>query len=204
MRFTATLKDWKWMRAAKAVRMFFELHDLTAAVKVSPLLEENVQLHIQHTAHPEIHVLLDPCQITDLQHKSKKYTLVCETCSESQNAVRNILVPVVGDDFSLEITDAKAKLAALPDTPPAPTRGSISAKTLEGLHAGFFKNQRFYVFLERLTGCTITSPAECKQVFKEYLSVTSCVQIQQEQFDSLLRDFNLFLMNTCSAGADGV
>lgn len=188
MKFNATLKDWKWMKAAKSVRMFFELHELTSAVQMSPRIEENVCMRICHSHHPQIQAIIDPCHITDLQHKNKKYTLVCETCSESQKTIKDLLVPVVGDDFILEVGTAGESTAK-----PASV-GTVSEASLKGLHATFFQNKKFWQFVADTGNMPfVDSAADCKIAYKDKMGVTSCKDLQQDAVNNSIKEFNDWL-----------
>jgi len=194
MNFTATLTDRKWMKAAKAYRMYFELDSLETAVAMTGKIEKSVQMLIKHSRYPQIQAVLDPCHIVDVPHKAKKFTLVCETCSEYQNFIGELLTPVIGDLFYITTDELTTE-----PTLPQQQLGDINEKSLKGLHATFFNNKQFWNYISSCTQTIIHSPEDCKAGFKQYMGITSCKELQQDDFDATIRGFNSWLNRGASA-----
>lgn len=188
MDFDATLTDRKWMKGAKCYRMHFELDSLETAVAMTRRIEKNIQMRITHSLYPQIQVVLDPCHIADVPHKAKKFTLVCETCSESQNFIGELLTPVIGDLFHIATNETGAA-----EPPPPAKSGTITEQAKRGLHTSFFQNKHFQGYITMVTGKDIQTPTECKAVYKEMLGVQSCKEINQTDYLSVLHAFNDWL-----------
>jgi hypothetical protein len=189
--FDATLSDRKWMKAAKAWRLFFDIpaDNSEAPVVLTSLIESNVRAHINH-AVPAACTVLAPAHVVDVPHKAKKFTLILETCNEAQNAIGTLVTPLMGDRFNIQICGQD-------DTPPATKhqerRGTIDEKSIKGLHTGFFQNRKFWEFLSERTGEKIDNPVSCKAIYKVMMQVSSCTQINQHDFDANLQEFNAWL-----------
>ena len=195
MNFDATLTDRKWMKAAKSYRLHFDLDSLEIAVAMTGRIEKNIQMRITHSQYPQIQAVLDPCHIVDVPHKAKTFTLICETCSESQNYIGALLTPVIGDTFHIATSETGSI------EPTAPTkRGTISEQAKKGLHTTFFQNKRFQEYISDLTGTIIESAVECKAVYKAMLKVQSCTDIEQSDYKSVLDGFNSWLAKRGTVG----
>jgi len=195
MNFTATLTDRKWMKSAKAYRMHFELDSLETAVAMTGKIEKNIQMRLAHSQYPQIQAVIDPCHIVDVPHKAKKFTLVCETCSECQNFIGELLTPVIWDTFNLttsEIGDQPAEHK--------PSRGTISEQALKGLHSAFFQNRMFWHYIESKTSISIETPAECKTAYKDMLGVSSCKDIDHNDYTAVRLGFNEWLSKRGTGG----
>lgn len=188
MNFDATLTDRKWMKAAKSYRLHFDLDSLEIAVAMTGRIEKNIQMRITHSQYPQIQAVLDPCHIVDVPHKAKTFTLICETCSESQNYIGALLTPVIGDTFHI----ATSEIGAIEPTAPI-KRGTISEQAKKGLHTSFFQNKHFQEYVSMVTGQDVQTPTECKAVYKGMLGVQSCKEINQTDYLSVLHAFNDWL-----------
>lgn len=181
--------DRKWMRAAKAWRCTIELPDRPQlAACLTALIESKQSITITTDDNK---IIIDPVYIVDVPSKGKKFQLVVETCYENQAGNGPILT---------EMTGCKAMVTiAPPDTEQKPVfekpeqRGTISEQAIKGLHSAFFKNPRFWQFLQDRTGETSHTEADCKHVFKRLMQVESVKHINQEDFDKLLGEFNSWL-----------
>lgn len=196
--FRAIAVDRKMMKAAKSYRLYFEIVDnLEAATDLTGKIEDNIQIRIQHNTLPQVQAVLNPCHVVDVTHKNKKFIFVCETCSEYQNAVGQLITPVLGDQFTITYTETDESIE--PAAPKAQRTGSITEQSLKGLHSMFFQNKKFWDYISSGTGRLIGTTTECKTAFKEYLGVTSCKELQQEDVDGVIRGFNAWLNRGASA-----
>lgn len=175
----------KWMRAAKAWRCTIELpDDSVLAAAITSLIDRKV---IVDFVTKDATLTIDPAFIVDVPSKGKRFYLVVETVFEHQASHGPVLTAMTGQPVNVNIR---------PEGQQAPVevkRGTIDAKTLKGLHVAFFKNQRFSAFLSEKTGAYIKCDQECKDAFKKLMGVKSCTEIDQEDFDSILREFNDWL-----------
>lgn len=194
MIFPATLIDLKWMKAAKAWRMFFELPSAVEAVQMTPHIETNVSVKLQHDSLPETPVL-NPCHIENVIHKNRKYVLSCETCSESQKFIGTLMMAMIGMTFQITVSNpTETKADATPKV------GTISEQAKKGLHTTFFQNRHFQEYISSITGKTVETPTDCKSVYKAMLQVTSCREIEQSDYKAVLDGFNSWLARR---GPDG-
>jgi len=175
----------KWMRAAKAWRCTIELpDDSVLAAAITSLIDRKV---IVDFVTKDATLTIDPAFIVDVPSKGKRFYLVVETVFEHQASHGPVLTAMTGQLVTVTIR---------PEGQQAPVevkRGTIDAKTLKGLHVAFFKNQRFSSFLSAKTGAYIKCDQECKDAFKKLMAVESCTEINQEDFDTILREFNDWL-----------
>lgn len=175
----------KWMRAAKAWRCTIELpDDSVLAAAITSLIDRKV---IVDFVTKDATLTIDPAFIVDVPSKGKRFYLVVETVFEHQASHGPVLTAMTGQLVTVTIR---------PEGQQAPVevkRGTIDAKTLKGLHVAFFKNQRFSTFLSEKTGAYIKCEQECKDAFKKLMGVESCTEINQEDFDTILREFNDWL-----------
>lgn len=175
----------KWMRAAKAWRCTIELpDDSVLAAAITSLIDRKV---IVDFVTKDATLTIDPAFIVDVPSKGKRFYLIVETVFEHQASHGPVLTSMTGQLVTVTIR---------PEGQQAPVevkRGTIDAKTLKGLHVAFFKNQRFSAFLSAKTGAYIKCDQECKDAFKKLMGVESCTEINQEDFDTILREFNDWL-----------
>ena len=191
------------MRAARAWRCFLELPDNPMlAVGLTALIERQMAVRIAGCpqAAGEVEVEIDPAYIVDVPSKGKRFQIVIETVHELQSNIGPTLTALTGCPVTLSISQA----GTTPDEPVS-QRGTISDRTLQGLHIAFFKNDRFADFLRFKTGRVFSNGGPngwrmVKIVFKEHMGVESCRGLNQEDFDALLQEFNDWLN---SGGARG-
>jgi len=180
-----TFIERKWMRAAKAWRCTIELPDNSVlAAAITSLIDRKV---IVDFVTKDATLTIDPAFIVDVPSKGKRFSLVVETVFEHQASHGPVLTAMTGQLVTVTIR---------PEGQQAPVevkRGTIDAKALKGLHVAFFKNQRFSAFLSEKTGAYIKCDQECKDAFKKLMGVESCTEINQEDFDTILREFNDWL-----------
>lgn len=175
------------MRAAKAWRCFFDLpSDPILASGLTALIDMKVNLHI--TSHDGIEVKIEPAFIVDIPCKGRRFQLVAETVFEHQAEHGPKLTAMTDQAVSLTILSEQETSA-----PPQQQRGTISERALKGLHVAFFKNQKFMKFFSVKVVAHIENERECKAEFKKYLGVQSCREINQEDFDRILAEFNAWL-----------
>ena len=175
----------KWMRAAKAWRCTIELpDDSVLAAAITSLIDRKV---IVDFVTKDATLTIDPAFIVDVPSKGKRFYLVVETVFEHQASHGPVLTAMTGQPVNVNIRPEGQQ------TPVEVKRGTIDAKTLKGLHVAFFKNQRFSAFLSEKTGAYIKCDQECKDAFKKLMGVESCTEINQEDFDTILREFNDWL-----------
>jgi hypothetical protein len=185
----------KWMRAAKAWRCAIELpDDSVLAAALTSLIEHKV---IVHLITKEVMIIIDPAFIVDVPSKGKRFRLVIETVFEQQAAHGPRLTAMTGQPVSVTILPEGQQAAPVEKNG---QRGTIDAKALKGLHVAFFKNQKFSAFLSKKTGAHIEGNQECKDAFKKLMRVESCIEINQEDFDAVLKEFNDWLNGANDAG----
>lgn len=175
------------MRSGRSFRCYLDLpSDPVLAAALTNLIEKQVDITIKNH---ELTASLHPALIVDVTSKGKKFGLVAETVYEQQNEkVGPYLTAMTGESVSVMITPAGQK-----PTPQEDRRGDIDKKSLEGLHAAFFKNKMFYEYLAFKTGTAPVDPASCKSIYKAMMQVQSCTQINQADYNSCLSDFNDWL-----------
>lgn len=193
MTFAATLIDLKWMKAAKSWRMFLELPSAVEAVQLTPQIETNVSVTLQHASLPEPPTL-NPCHIENVIHKNRKYVLSCETCSESQKFIGTLMMAMIGMTLDITVTDP----TAAPE--PSQKAGTISDQAKKGLHTTFFQNKHFHEYISSITGTSIITPADCKSAYKAMLNVGSCKDINQSDYTAALKGFNDWLSKRGTVG----
>ncbi|KAA0888700.1 hypothetical protein [Oryzomonas rubra] len=183
----------QWMRAAKAWRCFLELPDeQKIAVQLTGYIGDQFSVTIiTETETCDI----DPAYIVDIPNKGKRFHLVLETVFENQASIGPTLTAMVGSTATLiinhKIGDQGGMDTPLPHFPEDNERGDlIENAALRGLHATFFKNERFQAFITSKTGQSIHDESTCKEVFKEYMAVKSCKDLTQKQYLEVLHEFN--------------
>lgn len=178
------------MKAAKAWRVFLQLpQDPILPAALTALIEKHVNIRL--TSYDNVVVDIAPAYIVDVPNKGRKFQLVAETINELQDTIAPKLTTMVGETVTLAITPIDQPIAPpQTETPPA---GDIDEKSLRGLHAVFFKSNKFQDFLQGKTGQYIDSDKSCKDVFKAFMGVESCTQLQQAAYDSMLAEFNQYV-----------
>jgi len=173
-----------WMKRSKAWRVRLLLpDDAVLAAVLSNMMESQVDAVLQGNDAP---VTIAPAFIGDVVQKGTRWHLELETVSESQNGVGAQLTLLSGQPVVLS-------LHPVGQAPVEPVRGDVSKKTLQGLHVSLFPSPLFQAFLAQLTGAPTDGANECKAAFKEYLGVTSCRELQQEQVCNVIDQFNAHL-----------
>jgi hypothetical protein len=182
----------KWMRAAKAWRCCLELPDTpTLAAVLTAYIDTKIALDLESDG---VRLTIDPAFIVDVPSKGKRFFLVVETVSEKQAGHGPVLTAFTSQNVKVTIRPEGDEQA-----PVFPKRGSIDPKTVKGLHMAFFKSQKFWEFLLAKTGAYIKDEHKCKAVFKTYMQVESCTEIDQENFDVILKEFNCWMNGAPSA-----
>lgn len=172
----------KWMRAARAWRCFLELPGTPQLASVlTAYIDTQVAIDLEAEG---AQLTIDPVIIVDVPSKGKRFYLVIETVSEKQAAHGPMLTAFTGQNVHITLRPEGEQ------QPVFVKRGTISPTTLKGLHIAFFKNQKFREFLSARTGAYTKDEHECKTAFKAHMGVGSCTEIDQEDFDTILKAFN--------------
>lgn len=174
------LKQRQWMRAAKAFRFYLELpQNPIMAAQLTALIDMQVNATI--AGHD-----LSPALVVDIPSKGTRFQLVLETCFEHQNSIGPKLTAFTGEYVPVS-------LAPLSDSPPEEKRGSISPESTKTLHAMFFKNRKFWEFVETKTKQAVSTEAECKTAYKEMLGTESIKHLEEETYRDSIQSFNVWL-----------
>lgn len=177
----------KWMRAAKAWRCFLELPDTPQLASViTAYIESKMAIDFEASG---LELTIDPMFIVDVQSKGKRFYLVVETAFESQAHHGPLLTALTGMPTKVTIRPENTEHKPVFEK----KRGTIDQRTLKGLHSAFFKNPKFWDYIIAKTGAYIKDDVACKDVFKSYMGVGSCTEINQEGFDEFLKEFNAWL-----------
>jgi hypothetical protein len=177
----------KWMRAAKAWRCFLTLpEDPMLPSMLTGLIDTKVDI----TLRGDVNLEIAPAFIVDVPSKGKRFSLVIETCYEQQASLGPLLTA---------LTDTPVTISVEPHTPrQAPQKinaDPLTPQELRGLHVGFFRNERFWEYLEAQRcaagfATNICSEDEAKLAFKSHMGVDSCKDVTRSEFTALVASFN--------------
>lgn len=187
-----TLDDRKWMKAAKAWRLFFRLpvgNSLEPAL-LSGMIDQQCRAEFSYGTTL---VVIDPAHIIDVPTKSGAFQVVLENCYEHQNNIAYSVTDLVGKECQLSIlprsSEPQPAVCNQPIEPQYqqqdPTVEEFE-KAIKGLHILFGKNniQEFVIneYNRRNPNCKITTitPAACKAAFKDMAGVESCNGLTME------------------------
>lgn len=187
LQIQATLTTRQWMRAAKAWRCHLELPaDKILAAQLTAYIDS--KMHVTLVGPDGSEVDINPAFVVDVPKKGKRFFLVIETCWEGQAKIGPYLTNIDGESITVKIAAEHQPT----DVEPVPQaqRGDINSAILGGLHAKWFRNEKFWRFLTHRTRINIPDEATCKVVFKHYMKVNSCTELTQAAFDAMLQDFN--------------
>jgi hypothetical protein len=175
----------KWMRAAKAWRCFFELppDSMVLATALTALIEQQIRLVIND-------IDINPAFIVDVASKGKRFYLVAETVSETQMGFGTSLTPLTGERVIISVLPTEEAVTE-PEPQPKP-RGNIQDHVIKGLHTVFFKQQLFQQFIHTATSKATDTPELCKEAFKSLYGVTSCTELNQEQWNYLKSKYDAY------------
>ena len=201
-----TVNDRKRMKAAKSWRIFLALQPTakTLSAVLSAMIESQVgmTLRTENFKGEPIEINLDPVVIEDVlttrSTVERSFVLVLETVYEHQ--AKEIALPLtamVGETGTLTLkksqpgySPAVAAPASQPDQ-----RGSITEKTLRGLHYAFFQNEDFFDYIGERTGREIRTAKECKEAFKVMMNVSSCTKLDELQVRNVIDEFNRWIQS---------
>ena len=184
----------RWMRSAKAWRCFIDIpgeNELPAAL--TAMIDRQARIELTSDG---INVVIDPAFIVDVPSKKKQFQIVVETVYESQATLGPRLTALTDTSARMTISPVGSRPQPAATVTPSPTRtDGLDAQTIKGLHASFFANPKFWQWLGMLTGENVHGPQNCKATFKAWLQVESCKDINLEDFQMVLKNFNLWLNN---------
>lgn len=188
----ATLTERKYMRAARAFRCYLDLpQDAILAASLTALIDRKINFTM---SSKDLKAHLTPALVVDVTSKGKKFGLVVETVYEHQNSVGPSITAMTGEQVVVEIRPEQEQ------EPKPEKRGTITEQALKGLHATFFQNRVFHEFLTDRTGTEVLDAVSCKSVYKAMMQVTSCREIEQDDYEAVLKDFNGWLPRRNSGG----
>jgi len=178
----------KWMRSAKAWRCFLDIpSDGQIPEVLTALLETQVCADIVGDG---ITVKIDPAYIVDVPSKKKQFQVVLETVYENQSTLGPRLTALTDQAVTLSILPRRQQAT---NTPTPEPENTLNKDVLRGLHITFFQNPKFWEWLSTQTGETIGNPLDCKEIFKAWLQVSSCKDIETVTFREVVARFNDWL-----------
>lgn len=194
-RIEVTITERKWMRSAKAFRCYLELPDNDVlASGLTALIDKQVDATI--FGPDKLHAVMKPALVVDVPSKRNRFWIVLETVFEHQNAVGVSLTALTGKQAVLSISAPESEKPQ----PAEPKTGTINADALRGLHTTFFQNKHFQQYISQRVGVPVDDHIVCKEAYKAMQMVESCKDIMQEDYKSVLDDFNQWLKQRGSGG----
>ena len=178
----------RWMKSAKAWRCFIDIpstDDLPSML--TGLIEDKVCIKIEGCASVDI----APAFVVDVPSKGKKFQLVIETVYEKQATFGPYLTALTDSQVKVTISRYIEETA-----PPKPYNSSpLQPHEIQGLHVGFFRNERFWDYLEQQspTPIRVCSPEEAKAEFKKICRIESIKDLRREDFTAFVQGFNVWI-----------
>jgi len=181
----------KWMRAARAWRCSISLPENPMLPSMlTGLIDQKVRVEIKG----EVDVTISPALVVDVPSKGKRFSLLIETCYEQQNAIGPYLTALTDTMVTITIGKHAEQHQPKPQAEQRDNNDPLRPDEIKGLHVGFFRNERFWAYLEATTtAASICSEAEAKAAFKSHMGVDSCKDIPRAKFAALVASFNLWL-----------
>lgn len=188
------LEDRRWMKAAKAWRLFLKLP--TDQPLIPSLLSGMIDQQFKVTLD---NITIDPAQIVDVPMKNKSFQLVIETCYEKQNGIAPFIT-----DMAREGRECLLSILPQSDEPqstaPVSTEPRIDKEALKGLHI-LFQNPKIqeYVIGVYNRTCDVGQELEnlttenCKDAFKQLAHVASCKDLAPEYMTNWRKGLNQWL-----------
>lgn len=190
LEITATVRDMEYQIGARTWRYTFELPPQT---DYSAWFIDKVTQHMNFLVEgSSASADIQPGFIRNVKYKGKKFFLVVDNVSETQNANAKYFSTMLEQQAQLKVWSINAELPPEAPTETRPT-GNLRPSVLTGLHTNWFPSPKFQAFITTKTGKLISSDKECKAAFKELFNITSCKDLTEEAFEPLRTEFNKYL-----------